>query len=209
MKIEELIKNYSVLYHMAEFGSWESIQQHGLLSTTALLNLFEYTGEKRYKIESEWRPSSILIEHPVYGKAIIRDQKMPPEETKPLLKDITLKEWYEFLNRKAFFWVNRYRLSRLLNAYSYRNRSHTVIFINTKRLVGMYADKVTLSDINTGFSSWGGLRGRDTFKSIDKFLSNRTVWELAVDYAVEQISDLTIKVEEWKGDKIMNTIWKP
>ena len=35
------------LYHMAEAGSWPSIKERGLLSTTALLDLFELEGESR------------------------------------------------------------------------------------------------------------------------------------------------------------------
>ena len=41
MEIERLISRYPTLYHMAEDGSWESIQRHGLLSTSALLDRFE------------------------------------------------------------------------------------------------------------------------------------------------------------------------
>jgi hypothetical protein len=44
-----------VLYHMAEDGSWESIRQIGLLSTSALLDRFEVEGERRYAIESTRR----------------------------------------------------------------------------------------------------------------------------------------------------------
>lgn len=43
----ELLRDCPVLYHMAARGSWESIQRHGLLSTSALLDLFGVMGDRR------------------------------------------------------------------------------------------------------------------------------------------------------------------
>ena len=90
---------------MAEFGSWPKIEERGLLSTTALLDAFEIVGEQRFKIESEWRPTSVAIEHPHHGEAIIRDQKPMTPHTlgNVLIDDVTPQQWYEFLNRKTFF----------------------------------------------------------------------------------------------------------
>src|SRR5205085_659323 len=63
------------LYHMASDGSWPSIRRHGLLSTSALLDLFEVVGDEREALESRHRPVTIPIQHPVHGTAWIRDQK--------------------------------------------------------------------------------------------------------------------------------------
>ncbi|MEG9861289.1 MAG: hypothetical protein V6Z81_02105 [Parvularculales bacterium] len=46
-ELEELIENCPKLYHMAERGSWSSIEKQGLFSTSALLDLYGYTGEER------------------------------------------------------------------------------------------------------------------------------------------------------------------
>ena len=43
---EYLAQRWPRLYHMAEAGSWESVKRHGLLSTTALLDLFEVSGDR-------------------------------------------------------------------------------------------------------------------------------------------------------------------
>lgn len=40
------------LFHMAEAGSWPMIREHGLLSTSALLDLFGVVGSNRDVIES-------------------------------------------------------------------------------------------------------------------------------------------------------------
>jgi hypothetical protein len=49
---ERLASRYPVLFHMAEDGSWESIRERGLLSTSALLDLFEVEAEERFASES-------------------------------------------------------------------------------------------------------------------------------------------------------------
>ena len=41
MTPEDMARKYPFLYHMAELSSWPSIQRHGLLSTSALLDLYE------------------------------------------------------------------------------------------------------------------------------------------------------------------------
>lgn len=63
------------LFHMAEGGSWPSIEKHGLRSTSALLDLFEISGDERQRIEDRRRPESVEIHHPVFGTALIRDNK--------------------------------------------------------------------------------------------------------------------------------------
>ena len=44
---EEFVRRYPRLYHMAQVGSWPSIERNGLLSTSALLDLFQIKGEAR------------------------------------------------------------------------------------------------------------------------------------------------------------------
>lgn len=204
----ELARRYPRLYHMAELGSWPSIQKHGLLSTTALLDLFEVDDEKRHSIESEWRSDSVPIPHPIHGDAVIRDQgPMPPNELVNCLVNLTTTEWYELLNRMTFFWAEWRRLANLLNAVAYRNKPHCVITIETRALLARHGSRASLSAINSGFVNYGGPRGRDTFKSIANFPSGHTVWELAVDYSVPDLADLVISVEEWRRDTRLRVIW--
>ena len=88
---EQLIVEYPWLYHMAESGAWENIRRHGLLSTTALLKLFNVRKPWRSIIESEWRMVGILVCHPEYGCAAIRDQiPMPPGKLARALTDMEL-----------------------------------------------------------------------------------------------------------------------
>src|SRR5690242_18502139 len=102
---------------MAESGSLPGIRRHGLLSTSALLDLFEIAGSERYNIESCRRPGSVVISHPVHGQAVIRDQKpMSEEMLRRCLIGLTPRQWFELLNHKVFFWADGDRLQRLLGA---------------------------------------------------------------------------------------------
>ena len=206
---EELVQRYPHLYHMAELGSWPSIRRYGLLSTTALLDLYEVNEGQRRSIESEWRPGSISITHPTYGTAVIRDQKpMPPAMLEGCLIDMSPKDWYEFLNRKTFFWTERRRLENLLNAFAYRGRAHCVLTVDTRALLNRHEKLANLSEINSGFVYHGGARGRDTFRPIAKFPSGHRVWELAVEHSVPDVADLVIRVEDWRGGTMLTVVWE-
>lgn len=210
---------YPKLYHMAESGSWPSIKKHGLLSTSALLDLFEVKGKKRHEIERHCRPDCVKINHNDYGTVVIRDQKPLREKTlHNLLDGMSTEEYYSLLNHKTFFWVRRERLERLLNARAYRNRSHTVLTLDTGALVEDYNKKIWLAHINSGSAIFGtGRRGIYTFKQIADYpfeeLKKRkkedAIVELAVDYGLPNIVDYVIRVEEWIGNKAEHLIWKP
>ena len=101
---EALVKNSPLIYHMSAPGSWPSIRKHGLLSTTALLDLFEYEGEARYKIECCQRPDWITLNHPVHENVSIRDQ-WPLSDSglrKALPRDMSPACWYKILNNMVF-----------------------------------------------------------------------------------------------------------
>ena len=205
---QELVRRYPLLYHMAEAGSWPSIQEHGLLSTTALLDLFEVGVTDRRRMESEWRQNSILIAHPIHGTAVIRDQKpMPPSKLANNLVNMTPEEWYEFLNRKTFFWADWNRLTNLLNAYAYRDKAHSVLTVDTKVLLTRHGNRTSLCPINSGFIYHGGKRGKETFKPIANYPSGSRVWELAVEYGVPDVADLVVRVEDWRRDSRLRVVW--
>lgn len=146
-----LAADFPRLYHVAEAGSWESIRRHGLLSTSALLDLFEVQGELRQQLESEHRPRSVPITHPLHGSAVIRDQN-PLNMTRlaGCLTGMSAQEWLRELNRRVFFWPSEQRLTRLLGAKAYRDQEHDVLIVDTRSLVERHRRNITLAPINTG-----------------------------------------------------------
>ena len=210
---EEIIGRYPVLFHMAELNSWPSIRERGLLSTSALLDLFEVNGAERDAIESEWRPNSVTIQHDVYGTAVIRDQRpMPPRTLEPLLEGMTASDWYRLLNGKSFFWATEDRLFRLLRAGPYRNRVHDVLRVDTRELLERHRDRITLAPFNTGVSSFGPKfrRGPGTFLNIPDYplgTEYAEVVEVVADYHVPDVAEFTLAVEQWRGNNLQQEVW--
>jgi len=206
MELDEFIDRHPRLWHMAEIENWQLIQEHGLLSTSALLDLFEYEGAARHVIEAAFRPESVVIEHPDLGKAVVRDQRpmISDSVVARYLDELSPEEWYRTLNRRVFFWVRERRLEKLLAAGLYRKRPHIVLVLDTRRLLARHLNRVTLSPLNSGaiFPAGKARRGPQTFSSFDDYpWSERIgqpepVVELAVDHAVPTIADFLVDASE-------------
>lgn len=217
---EVLAARFPRLYHMAQAGSWPGIQRNGLLSTNALLDLFEVQGEAREALVARHRAESVPIRHPLRGEAVIRDQK--PMSDGGLLRalgdGLTPAEWYRLLNEKVFFWLARERLDKLLGAAAYRDKRQTVLTIDTAALLARHADQVLLSPINSGCTKpYPTPRGRDTFlpladypfeESSRKRGRQNAVVELTVRYAVPDIRDFVLMVEEVGGGVDRALLWE-
>jgi len=148
---EELAEVYPLLYHMADANSWLSICKHGLLSTSALLDLFEIKSAERRRIETERRPESVEIRNRKYGCAVVRDQK-PLIESKlaKTLAGCTVSEFHRLLNKHVFFWLTKERLQTLLCARAYRDKPHLVLTVETLPFVRRYQKQIVLSPMNSG-----------------------------------------------------------
>jgi hypothetical protein len=218
-EVESLIESHPMLYHMAEYGSWPSIRTHGLLSTTALLDLYGYAGPERMAIEQERRPNNVTIKHAAYGTAVVRDQKPISDKALNRCLEDNLKpaDWYRILNARVFFWLTEERLTRLLNARPYAPLKHDVLLVDTRALVKEYRGSVTLAPINTGSAVYKPQpRGLSTLSSIEDYpysdwFSKRRgkepVVELAVMGGIPNIIDLALRVEQRQGSNVIKTVW--
>lgn len=205
MKNEELIASCQYLYHMAEDGSWPNIEKYGLLSTSALLTLYKYTGSDREQYESEWRPSRMTISCDGMEDAWLRDQiPMPPEELKKCLQGgIEPREWYEFVNNHVFFWTTTKSLKMFMAAKEYKNIPQLVIKVSTQKLLKGYAEKITLSNINSGSTYFDPnkydrprSRSLQTFKKIDDY-NYPYIAELVVEGAILDITSVAVTAKRW------------
>jgi len=210
---------FPYLWHMAENGSWPSIRDHGLLSTSALLNRFEINDADRAAIERERRAQCYTISKEGIPDAVIRDQKpMSDEALKKCLRDgLTPGDWYRILNARTFFWLSKTRLRRLLGARAYRHRPQTVLTIDTRSLVEVHFNRIELSSINSGSTIFNPVpRGRRTFLPIHEYdfegwckkrRREDAVAELVVREGVPDIKDHVIAVHDWSGKATIET-WR-
>lgn len=207
MDVARFVATYPRLYHMAEVGTWPSIKQRGLLSTSAVLDKLGTHGSARAQYETEHRPQKMTVGQGPTA-IVLRDQKpMPPERIQRALVDGTTPgQWYSFLNRKVFMWAQQERLLTLLSARAYRELEHDVLTIDTAALVAHYKDSINLCRMNSGntFPMWHA-RGVADFKPIEAYPTKASgepkppVVEVVVDYAVPDIAEFVLQVRRMKA----------
>lgn len=156
------------IYHLAEAANWPSIQRHGLLSTSALLDLTPLQEGERDRYERQHRPHHTQLP----GGIHIRDQKpMPPQSLDRCLVGLTPTEWYRLINSKVFFWLDPDRLDRQRGACE--PRPQVVLVVDAERLLSRHADRAALSSINSGNARRKpAMRGRSTFVPYKEWLAS-------------------------------------
>jgi hypothetical protein len=214
-ELEELLIDCPTLYHMAEDGSWPSIRDRGLLSTSALLDLYGVQGEPREQIEAQRRRTGVPLEHAPLPRAVIRDQ-LPMDDVglrRCLPAHIEPTDWYRLLNSKVFFWLTKLRLLTLVNAKPYRGRPHDVIEVSTRKLIEKHYDRICLCPMNSGCTKpYPHPRDETTFRRIPEYPyaerrrrkpRGERVVELAVDYSVPDIAKFVTGAMRMQGDQIL------
>ncbi len=215
MLSDNLCAIYPRLYHMAEAGTWESIQRRGLLSTSAILDLFRLEGAQRKPYEVEHRREMLTVPQGQRDQIVLRDQRpMPPERLRLALTDGTTPEqWYQLINGKVFFWAEHHRLLRLLNAYS--RDEHDVLILDTRSLIEAHLGNVWLCHMNSGNTlPIPHHRGVHIFKRIPDFPAKQNgrpekpVVEVLVDRGVPNVAAHTLEVLRMRRDQVIRQIWR-
>lgn len=219
-ELAELLRDCPTLYHMAERGSWPSIRRHGLLSTSALLDLWQVEGQRREEVEAARRPEGVALEHPTLGRAVVRDQKpMDDAGLARCLRDgLAPADWYRLLNARVFFWLTRARLHRLLTAKPYRDTEHDVLELDAAELVRAYRARITLSPINSGVTRpFPAASGRDTFLSLAEYPyahwrarrpRGERVVELSVLDGVADVERFVRRVTRMRGEEVVGILFE-
>lgn len=219
-ELDELIVDCPKLYHMAEKDSWPSIRDYGLLSTTALMDLYDIDGSDRDRIERRHRPASVPITGSGLPGAVVRDQ-IPMSDgglLKALPSRITPSDWYALLNAKVFFWLSIERLHTLTGARTYRDDEHDVLEVDTRSLVTAHRERAWLCPINSGCTKpFPHPRDEKAFLRIDEYpyahwrkrrrATERAV-ELAIDYSVTDIADHVVRVVSKRGSDSLGVIYE-
>jgi hypothetical protein len=216
-ELEELIADCPTLYHMAERGSWASIKGRGLLSTSALLDLYSIQEPQRSAIEKQHRPNSVELREDGLPTATIRDQ-IPMSDTgleRCLPGHLTPSDWYELLNAKVFFWLTEDRLHRLTAAKAYRDREHDVLEVDTRSLIEAHRNAIWLCPINSGCTKPMPHPREATFVRISDYpyehwrrrrAKGERVVELAVDHSVPDIRVHVRRVVLKRGDIVIRIV---
>jgi hypothetical protein len=165
MDTEVFIDGFPILYHLAWEGALDGMLKHGLLSTEALLDLYDIQGERRMKLLEEHRPLPETLCDPVHGTAVIRDtHALDPTQLPDLLtNDMTPQQYRRTLNQRVFFWPTTKRLNKMIAAYP--QVPQTVLEIGSRTLLERCRKRVQLSRINSGTIQFNAPpRGNGTFE---------------------------------------------
>lgn len=215
-----LARLHPTLYHMAEDGTWPSIRDKGLMSTRAIVDLYQPDAQTRAEILSDVRRRMITLYSDDLGPITIRDQLPAKFLTACMTDRAQPADFLQALNSRVFFWVSRRQLERLLHARYYRHLRHTVLHIHTASLIAAYADRAQLAPYNTGSMHvpTAPRRGPEVFASIGDYpydywaakrgRSGDPVVELTIDYAVPDISDFVIRAETWDGGQPVKVLYQ-
>lgn len=221
VEASDLIELCPHLYHVTACDNLGPILQHGLLSVSALLERFEDDDGVRAKRERQHRSGFETLEHPVHGRAILRDQNPLNESMlrRCLLDGLSPEDWYQILNQRVFFWPNCERVETLLRTRGYRSMRHLLIVVRTDRLIAAYSDRIELSPINSGATrSVEHKRGRSTFAALSDYDFDRwrrerrsrkkAVAEIAVRGAVEKLTRIATSAIRLDPDGTREVIWR-
>ncbi|MGF1552351.1 MAG: hypothetical protein ACFBWO_07605 [Paracoccaceae bacterium] len=199
-ELDALLADCPTLYHMAERGSWPAIAARGLLSTTALLDLYAVPEPARSTIERDHRPEGVTLRAEGLPPAVVRDQKPMSRAglERCLPARLAPEDWLALLNAKVFFWLSEARLHRLTGAKAYRDDAHDVLEIDARSLVDAHRERIWLCPINSGATKpFGAPRDETSFARIEDYdyahwrakrPKGERVVELAVDHAVPDIA---------------------
>ena len=171
MTPEELAKLHPQLFHVTRTNVLPLIEKHGLLSTNALLDLFEVEQTIRDDIAQRPRKAGIQLSHRDNGVVWLNDQA--PLNLKKLAKclddDLTPLSWLDILNSRVYLWADKAGLERLKTANVKRRRKVSILTINTLRFAEAFIDQLEISPINSGATlHQPAHRGLSTFAKINE-----------------------------------------
>lgn len=188
---EEFADAYPTLFHISLAQDMRQIMRHGLLSTSALLDLCEVVGEQRFNIESCLRSHSVRISHSVHGEFLINDQApMNASALSKCLTDLSPEQWCRSLNRRVFFWPTQDRLAKHLGARLAAGRPKIVFSFETRSVFDVLDfDSFEFSAINSGNTMRrAALRGPSTFLKASDYPFQEQRKRRGVDNAIAEVT---------------------
>ena len=199
---------------MADPRNIPGILARGLLSTSALLDVLGLGPDERRAHERDHRPDDVVLDHPIHGTVVLRDQKpLSVARLKTALTAGSTEDFLSFINGRVFFWPTEDRLSTMNGARAYRDRPQLVLVVRAATLLATREDRVRLSRINSGATmpfAWP--RSTATFQVLGEYdwsPGKRKVAEITIERGVPDIWGHVERLEVWRGGEHVRVLRKP
>ena len=191
MEASDFAKRFPKLYHLTFASNLSSIQEHGLVSSTALADRYAFTDAEREACLTRRR----LCNQELYG-VTLRDQHAAAEsKMKTCLVGVSIPDWLALLNSKVFFYMELKKAQRMAETYAaYKN---ILLEVDTMALLERHAKASFVCRFNSGsFLFKPTPRGRASYIPMAEFeLRKKSVpAELTVDEAVPGVMEFSSAV---------------
>lgn len=221
MDANKFVDLYPRLYHMAQGGAWPSIQRHGLLSTSAIVDLYNVDSSLRVAIATNVRRESVSLTDPDLGTMTIRDQRPMKFLDECLEPGASRLAFLSAINTRIFFFPGNSGLYRLMGAKLYRDLPQTVIEFDTRAVVEAFGHVAELAPYNTGSMHvpTAPIRSAAVFKPISEYpydfwekkrrhSSTEPVSEFTLPYSMPQAEEFVLKAQTWVGGASTETLYE-
>jgi hypothetical protein len=206
-------RSIEAVYHLLDAMNWRSVRKHGLMSARRLIELCRPQEDGAWRCH---RPTSQRLASGV----MIRDQKpMPPKVlARCLTNGVEPEDWFELLNSKVFFWLDRQRLNR--QRLACKASPQIALLLDAAGLLVNYSALATVTPINTGNAlRAAALRNLSTFVPYKRWLidgweyekipgagrrhKNHRPVELAICDAIPDVMDYVIAAIPLRAGEIL------
>ena len=211
MTPERLAKLRPELFHLAAAEAWAGVARHGLLSTTAHLDLHGAAAAAREALERSPRPDPHRLVHPIHGQATLRDQRplRGPALARALTDGLTPADWCATLNGLAFLFPTRAAADRFAAVYAHE--AHDLLVFDTAAVLARAGDRLRVSNVNSGAPSARSPtpRGPATFHALAEYDGRAgEVREVVVEGGFPGAADLVLRVERLEPGRPPRTLWR-
>jgi hypothetical protein len=162
-RLDRLLKNHPVVYHVTYTSNVPKIEMHGFYSANALKQLAASSGG--------FRDESVPLACGELGKVMLRDQgPMAPNSLEGCC-EIPLHEWYELVDDHIFFFFDYSNAEKIFEKYTKRD-PQSILELPTREVLLAAGSAANLTPINTGAVGRArAKRGVKTFHALDSWIS--------------------------------------
>ena len=197
MTPDQFLARCTQIWHVAPPGAWESISTDGLRTAQQLIDAAELDEDERRSLHENPRSEDVRL--------TVGDREVTLRDQEPLLRadlasrltgDITLSDWVQRLNRRAYLFTDRAAMTKMLTKHVERDGAQEVLTFSPSRLLEAARFQIELTSQRSGAIARrsDAYKGDDTFLSITRF-PDRKPAEITIVDGLTDTAGIVVRVE--------------